>query len=132
MNPLPVLEEVNESNEQVECLRAQGFPSALARALSLQSTRAFPLRLWIVDNSGSMREPDGRRLVESSTKDNVKWAKTTRWEELKVSALSLWCHAAVDVAPTIQLSLSLLCQDTVTYHAQLAGLLQASTEFMVS
>ncbi len=82
MNPLPVLEEVNESNEQVECLRDQGFPSALARALSLQSTRAFPLRLWIVDNSGSMREPDGRRLVESSTKDNVKWAKTTRWEEL--------------------------------------------------
>jgi hypothetical protein len=104
MNPLPVLEEVNESNEQVECLRAQGFPSALARALSLQSTRAFPLRLWIVDNSGSMREPDGRRLVESSTKDNVKWAKTTRWEELK---------------------------DTVTYHAQLAGLLQAPTEFML-
>jgi hypothetical protein len=41
-------------------------------------------------------------------------------------------HAAVDVAPTIQLSLSLLCQDTVTYHAQLAGLLQAPTEFMVS
>jgi hypothetical protein len=89
MNPLPVLEEVNESNEQVECLRAQGFPSALARALSLQSTRAFPLRLWIVDNSGSMREPDGRRLVESSTKDNVKWAKTTRWEELKVSAVAI-------------------------------------------
>jgi hypothetical protein len=36
------------------------------------------------------------------------------------------------VAPTIQLSLSILCQDTVTYHAQLAGLLQAPTEFMVS
>ena len=132
MNPLPVLEEVNESNEQVECLRDQGFPSALARALSLQSTRAFPLRLWIVDNSGSMREPDGRRLVESSTKDNVKWAKTTRWEELKVSAVAVVSCHAVDVAPTIQLSLSLLCQDTVTYHAQLAGLLQAPTEFMVS
>jgi hypothetical protein len=133
MNPLPVLQEVNETYEQVECLRDQGFPSALARALSLQSTRAFPLRLWIVDNSGSMREPDGRRLVESSTKDNVKWAKTTRWEELKVSTVAVVSSGhAVDVAPTIQLYLSLLCQDTVTYHAQLAGLLQAPSQFMVS
>jgi hypothetical protein len=80
-----------------------------------------------------MREPDGRRLVESSTKDNVKWAKTTRWEELKVSAVAVVSSGhAVDVAPTIQLYLSLLYQDTVTYHAQLAGLLQAPSQFMVS
>lgn len=86
MNPLPLLEEVNKTDEQVLCLRDQGFPSALARALALQSTEAFPLRLWIADNSGSMREADGRRLVASSTKGNVKWVQTTRWEELKVIA----------------------------------------------
>lgn len=85
MNPLPALDELKETNEQVSILRNQGFPLALARALALQSTRAFPLRLFVVDNSGSMREADGRRLVASSTKENVKWVQTTRWEELKVS-----------------------------------------------
>ena len=95
MNPLPVLEEVNETNEQVSILRNQGFPSALARALALQSTRAFPLRLLVVDNSGSMREADGRRLVASSTKENVKWVQTTRWEELKVNLSWFMCHVGV-------------------------------------
>ena len=69
-----------------------------------QSTQAFPLRIWIVDNSGSMREPDGRRLVETSTKQNVRWTLCTRWDELK---------------------------DTVMYHAQMAALLQAPTHFML-
>jgi len=78
--------------------------AALARAMCLQTTKAYPLRLWIVDNSGSMREADGRRLVASSSKTNVRWTQTTRWDELK---------------------------DTVTYHAQLAALLLAPTQFMV-
>lgn len=51
-----------------------------------------------------MSTADGRRLVASSTKQNIKLASCTRWEELK---------------------------DTVTYHAQLAGLLLAPTQFML-
>ena len=72
--------------------------------MCVKTTRAFPLRLWVVDNSGSMRENDGRRLVASSSKSNVRWTQCTRWDELK---------------------------DTVTYHAQMAALLVAPTQFMV-
>lgn len=102
MNPLPVLEEVKEkevAEEQVLCLKDQGFPSALARALSRSTHAAFALRLWIVDNSGSMREADGRRLVASSTKNNVKWAQCTRWEELKVCRVVMVCDAMRRQAP---------------------------------
>lgn len=77
---------------------------ALARAMCVTSVQTFPLRLWIVDNSGSMRQADGCRLVASSTKSRIKFAECTRWDELK---------------------------DTVLYHAQLAALLVAPTQFMV-
>eukprot|EP00854_Cymbomonas_tetramitiformis_P012172 gene12172-14379_t len=51
-----------------------------------------PTRIWIVDNSSSMNESDGNRIIEN--KGKMVSIKSTRWEELR---------------------------DSVNYHAQLAS-----------
>lgn len=61
----------------------------------------FALRIWIVDNSGSMQEPDGQRMVPMS-KNTVKMVPCTRWDEIV---------------------------ECVEYHARLAGLIEAPTRF---
>jgi hypothetical protein len=68
--------------------------------------RAFPLRIWVVDNSGSMVENDGHRIIQSgnSEQEVVKMAACTRWDEIR---------------------------DCVNYHINLAGLLDAPTRFRV-
>ena len=50
---------------------------------ALRSARAktFPIRFWVVDNSGSMGLPDGQKLAKDST-GNFKMIQTTRWQEL--------------------------------------------------
>jgi len=63
---------------------------------------AFPLRIWVVDNSGSMNKGDGNRLVETRRKEDVKVVSCTRWKEI---------------------------QQTVDYHVQMAALLHAPTVF---
>ena len=68
-----------------------------------QTFQELPLRIWIVDNSGSMLKPDGHRIISSSS-DNVQIVNTTRWNEIK---------------------------ETVEYHIQLAALLKAPTSFRV-
>lgn len=45
-------------------LQAQGFTRGLAEAMT-QNNAALPLRIWVVDNSGSMENPDGNRIVTS-------------------------------------------------------------------
>ena len=86
--------------EKLEILMEQGFTRGLAT--SLQNTkRSFALRIWIVDNSGSMQTADGHKLVTMNQR-SLRLVPCTRWEEL--------------------------C-DTIEYHAQLADLLQAPTQF---
>lgn len=81
-------------------LKAQGFTNGLIESLT-RSNDAFPLRIWVVDNSGSMTTPDGHRLYQ--TPDNrVRLLDCSRWAEI---------------------------QDTVTYHANVAALLEAPTSF---
>lgn len=41
------------SETDINRLKSQGFTSGLAEALS-QNNLAFPLRVWVIDNSGSM------------------------------------------------------------------------------
>ena len=48
-------------------LQRRGYPPGLVRALN-DAIQAFPLRLWIVDNSGSMNHADGSRLVSNAGK----------------------------------------------------------------
>lgn len=62
---------------------------------------AFALRIWIVDNSGSMQHPDGQRMVESGP-NAVKMIPCSRWNEIV---------------------------DCIEYHAKLAGLIEAPTRF---
>ena len=76
--------------------------SGLAKSVSLNNT-IFPLRIWVVDNSGSMQKDDGNRIILSNS-GNIKIAKCTRWEEIK---------------------------ECVEYHSQMAGLLEAETWFRV-
>lgn len=80
-------------------LREQGFTAGLAKALA-SNADSFDLRLWIVDNSGSMQIGDGHRVVELDGR--IFMQPVTRWEEL---------------------------QDTVIYHAQMAALLHSYTKF---
>ena len=62
-----------------------GFPLGLSRAL-VSSTRVFPVRYWILDNSGSMSTGDSSRLLTTPDGD-VKFVRATRWQELMDAAV---------------------------------------------
>lgn len=83
----------------IKKLVGQGFTRGLAKSLSLNLT-IFPLRIWVIDNSGSMQKNDGHRILMNG--GNVKVVDSTRWEEIK---------------------------DCVNYHVEMAGLLEAETWF---
>jgi len=90
-------------DEQLTILEKQGFTIGLAKAL-FDNCDAFPVRFWIVDNSGSMNKPDGHRMIETRTENDVKIVESTRWEEIK---------------------------ECVQYHSNLAALLFLPTTFKV-
>lgn len=102
---MPVADIVPVMTEQqmrisTESLKAQGFSEGLLEAIS-RNLDIFPLRIWVLDNSKSMDTRDGHRL--SGTSGNfVKLLDCSRWAEIL---------------------------DTVTYHAQVAALLEAPTQF---
>jgi len=96
---LPTQKSVKLLDPEIKALIEQGFPSGLARAMNT-NTASLPLRIWVVDNSGSMNISDGSRLLLSKTE--VKVVSCTRWAEM---------------------------QQTVIYHAELAALLHAPTVF---
>jgi hypothetical protein len=88
---------------EIHALKAQGYTSGLIRGITNNICQTFPLRIWVVDNSGSMSMGDGHRIVETTDKTKqVKLVQCSRWTEL---------------------------QETVEYHARMAALLQAPTVF---
>jgi hypothetical protein len=89
------------SQQERDALQAQGFPAGLVDAM-IQNCHYFPLRIWVVDNSGSMATGDGHRMIETLRANDVRLVTCTRWTEL---------------------------QETVDYHCQMAALLQAPTVF---
>jgi len=92
-------EKITES--QIDRLKQQGYTRGLAESIG-ENNDAFALRIWIVDNSGSMAHPDGHRFIETNKSSNLKVASCTRWKEI---------------------------QETVEYHAQMAAMLKAPTIF---
>lgn len=85
---------------QLETLMQQGFTEGTAQTL-LESISTFRLRIWVIDNSGSMNSADGHRLKLGSN-GTIQELNGTRWKEL---------------------------QETMEYHIQLASLLGAPSEF---
>jgi hypothetical protein len=86
---------------QIQQLKSQGYTQGLMDVLA-QTTQYFPLRIWVVDNSGSMNQNDGNRLVSTKNSKHVKLVQCTRWAEI---------------------------QETINYHAQMAALIEAPTTF---
>uniref|UniRef100_A0A7S2R6Z9 VWFA domain-containing protein n=1 Tax=Eucampia antarctica TaxID=49252 RepID=A0A7S2R6Z9_9STRA len=82
-------------------LRERGFTRGLAKTID-ENKNMCPLRIWIVDNSTSMKRIDGHTFVENGESKNLLLKPCSRWEEL---------------------------QDTLEYHARMAALLQAPTVF---
>ena len=72
--PRPALNRA-QTEQALHGLNAKGFPLGLCNALR-GSLEAFPLRIWVVDNSGSMASADGARFV------NKRKIRATRWAEL--------------------------------------------------
>uniref|UniRef100_A0A6S9ZN91 VWFA domain-containing protein n=1 Tax=Chrysotila carterae TaxID=13221 RepID=A0A6S9ZN91_CHRCT len=73
--------------ELLKTLQARGFPKGLSKLLH-GSLHAFPLRIWLLDNSGSMTIADGQRPV-TDNRGKLKMIKCTRWQELVHTALGI-------------------------------------------
>lgn len=97
--PAPSSKMLNQS--EISCLKDQGYTGGMIKSIA-RSNMTFPLRIWVVDNSGSMNTGDGHRLVDSANQSHVRFVSCSRWTEI---------------------------QETVQYHAQLAALLEATTVF---
>lgn len=91
----------NLSRHEKQALKDQGYTEGLIKSIA-RSNMSFPLRIWVVDNSGSMMMQDGHRLVNTAQSNIVRMVNCTRWAEIK---------------------------ETVEYHAQLAALLESPTVF---
>lgn len=89
------------SSSEIEALRDQGYTSGMYQSIA-RSNMTFPLRIWVVDNSGSMNTGDGHRIVQTGSRNDVRFVSCSRWAEI---------------------------QETVEYHAQIAALLEAPTVF---
>jgi hypothetical protein len=85
----------------VKQLKEQGYTEGLAYSIN-ELKYNFPLRMWVVDNSGSMGMTDGNRFIPSANNRDMKMIPCTRWNEI---------------------------QDCVNYHVQLSALLTAPTVF---
>ena len=99
--PLPL-----QSDQLQRLVQDHGYTPSLAESLN-PTKETFALRYWIVDNSGSMKQPDGHRIIQqkkgtSNGQPVVTLENCTRWQEI--------------------------C-DCVQHHIQLASLVQAPTRF---
>lgn len=89
------------SEHQIQMLVKQGFTRSFAESLA-DTVDAFALRIWVIDNSGSMQAADGHKIVRGGDPSNIKTVPCTRWAEIS---------------------------ECVEYHIRLAELLEAPTRF---
>lgn len=61
------VKNIEVSEKSLDALIAQGFSEGLARSL-IPNVEIFPIRFWIIDNSGSMNKPDGKKNQNNKTK----------------------------------------------------------------
>mmetsp|Transcript_27066 Transcript_27066/g.51275 ORF Transcript_27066/g.51275 Transcript_27066/m.51275 type:complete len:395 (-) Transcript_27066:84-1268(-) len=96
----PIHDISQESLSSLYSTTIHSYTPGLAKAVGT-TLQTFPLRIWVIDNSGSMAAGDGNRIVTNSS-GQTKVIPCTRWEEI---------------------------HECVTYHARLAQDIQAPTEF---
>ena len=89
------------SSHEQKTLEDQGFTKGLIQSM-IKNHDSFPLRIWIVDNSGSMSTGDGNRIIPTKSNTDVKLVKCSRWTELV---------------------------ETVEYHCQISALFELPTVF---
>jgi uncharacterized membrane protein YgcG len=65
--------------ERMATLRDQGFPAGLA-SLMLENAEKCPVRILLIDNSGTMNADDATMVTQSSGK--IQTTECTRWEAL--------------------------------------------------
>jgi hypothetical protein len=64
-------------DKEVRNLQSQGYTNGLIQALA-KNTQVFPLRIWVVDNSGSMAAGDGHRIVATHRQQDVRFVTCSR------------------------------------------------------
>lgn len=88
----------SRTEEQRRFLQTLGLPPGVQEEF-LRTTTDFPLRFWVIDNSGSMQTTDGHRIIRGAG-GREGMVTCSRWEELGEAIL--W-HAELAVglgAPT--------------------------------
>ncbi|KAJ8612848.1 hypothetical protein CTAYLR_002092 [Chrysophaeum taylorii] len=92
------VEELPSNNrprdEAIDIIRRMGLPQGIAEQI-LKSTESFPVRYWIVDNSGSMSTGDGHRIL-TGPGGREGMVTCSRWDELG-SAIMWHARLAVEL-----------------------------------
>merc|ERR1719203_2519027 len=109
MNPpkamnLPKLSNKNIpiDEQRIKQLVEKGYTRGLSKSINL-TKESFALRIWIIDNSGSMNKNDGNNIVDKyNNHKRIQMVPCTRWEEIR---------------------------ECVKYHIKLAEAAQAPTSF---
>jgi hypothetical protein len=119
---------------------AQGFPLGLAHAI-LQHAQDCPIRVWILDNSGTMQCRDGHRVATTKTNGGrssssgrdrdrrpdkfiIQVVDCTRWEEVQST---VWWHAEMAAWCQTPLALRMVHDPGVTVGPQQVGVSASKT-----
>ena len=74
--------------------------SGLANLL-LQQSKRVAVRIWLIDNSGSMNQNDGHRPILVTGKNKVSTVNCTRWEEVRSTVIWHTNLSAIIQAPIV-------------------------------
>jgi hypothetical protein len=83
---------------QIDFMQKQGFPPGMMQAIYSQQ-HAFPLRVWILDNSLYMNVKDAHVM-----RGNYQYFDATRWEELQ-DCVAYHAHFAATFALPVRFAL---------------------------
>lgn len=86
--------------DRIGVLQSQGFPTGLA-SMMLQHATDHPIRIFLVDNSGTMHQNDAQ-LVSQSSSGKVLTVECTRWEAITSTIIwhaemAAWCQTPMAV-----------------------------------
>jgi len=113
-------------------LKEQGLPRGLRYALLDNVQEVSNKRIWIVDNSGSMKMMDGHEALESSDAEETNNQKSEKYEDADEhdgKVLVPRAGVVLNDAADGDTSRWTEVRQTVNFHAKLSSALGAPTEF---